>query len=67
MNSSLINTGYRCNVSECGSVLVLDGNQTKNRPVCEAEDAGYVEYDRVEGKVKTWCMNTPKQQSLYCI
>ena len=45
---------------------MLDGNQKNNRPVCAASEAGYVEYAGLPGRVKTGCMNTPEQQSLFC-
>lgn len=50
----------------CSTVLVLDGNQKNNRPVCAAEDAGFVEYTGLPGKVKTGCMDTPEQKSCFC-
>ena len=31
-----------------------------------AREAGYIEYEGVEGKIKTGCMNTPEQKSQYC-
>ena len=31
-----------------------------------AWEAGYIEYDGLEGKIKTGCMNTPEQKSQYC-
>ena len=34
--------------------------------VCAAEDAGFVEYKDLAGSVKTGCMNTPEQKSLFC-
>ena len=45
---------------------MLDGNQKNNRPVCAAEEAGFVEYSGLPGKVKTGCLNTPEQQSAFC-
>ena len=62
----MINVGHRCNSEGCGQVLVLDGNQKNNRPVCAAEEAGYIEYASLPGKVKTGCMNSPEQQSKFC-
>jgi hypothetical protein len=59
-------TGHRCDSEGCGTVLVLDGNQKNNRPVCAAEEGGYVEYADLPGKVKTGCMNSPQQQSIFC-
>ena len=47
-------------------MLVLDGNQKNNCPVCAAEGAGFICYDGLPGKVKTGCMNTPEQQSVFC-
>ncbi len=57
---------HQCNVKGCGSVLVLDGNQKNNRPVCAAEGAGYTEYKGLPGSIKTGCLQTPEQQSKYC-
>lgn len=54
---------HRCQTSGCGKVLVLDGNQKNNRPVCAAEHA---EYTGLPGRVKTGCMCTPEQTSLFC-
>lgn len=31
-----------------------------------AREAGYIEYEGLEGKIKTGCMNTPEQKSQYC-
>ena len=55
--------GHRCYKPGCGKVLVLDGNQKNNRPVCAAEDAGFVQYT---GLRKTGCMATPEQTSIFC-
>ena len=41
-------------------------NQKNNRPVCAADEAGYVQYEGLPGKVKTGCMNTPLQTSTFC-
>ena len=59
-------TAHHCTSKGCGTVLVLDGNQKNNRPVCAAEEAGYVEYANLPGRVKTGCLNTPEQQSTFC-
>ena len=40
--------------------------QKPTEQLCAAGDAGYTEYNGLAGKVKTGCMNTPQQQSLYC-
>ena len=61
-----IQSGHRCDKPGCGKVLVLDGNQKNNRPVCAAEDAGFVEYTGLPGRVKTGCMATPEQTSIFC-
>ena len=50
----------------CGSVLVLDGNCKNYRDVCNAREARYVEYEGLEGMVKTGCMNTPRLESRFC-
>lgn len=34
--------------------------------MCKARDAGYVEYEGLQGVVKTGCMNTPKLLSRFC-
>jgi len=36
------------------------------RHVCNAKDAGYVEYPGLPGKMKTGCMRTPEYKSRYC-
>ncbi len=58
--------GHRCKTPGCGNVLVLDGNQKNNRQVCAAEEAGFVECMNLPGKVKTGCMETLEQKSLFC-
>ena len=57
---------HSCAAPGCGSVLVLDGNCKNYRDVCKACDAGYVEYEGLEGVVKTGCMNSPKSGSRFC-
>lgn len=47
-------------------MLVLDGNMKNRRHVCNARDAGYIEYPGLPGKVKTGCMLTPEYKSKYC-
>ncbi len=59
-------TGHRCDIKGCGNVLVLDGNQKNNRPVCAADGAGYTEYTGLPGSIKTGCLETPEQQSKFC-
>ena len=58
--------GHRCATHGCGTVLVFDGNCKNFRDVCKARDAGYIEYEGLEGVVKTGCMNTPKLGSRFC-
>ena len=31
-----------------------------------ARETGYIEYDGLEGQIRTGCMNTPEQKSEYC-
>ena len=45
---------------------MFDGNCKNCRDVCKARDAGYMEYEGLDGVVKTGCMNTPKIGSRYC-
>ena len=59
-------SAHRCSKVGCGSVLVLDGNMKNHRDVCAAEDAGFVEYIGLPGRVKTGCMESPKQCSKFC-
>lgn len=59
-------TGHRCSLPGCGITLVIDGNMKIHRNVCAAKDAGYVEFEGLPGSVKTGCMNTPMQQSVFC-
>ena len=46
--------------------MVVDGNMKNRRNVCAATEAGYLEYDGLEGKIKTGCPMTPLQTSRYC-
>ena len=34
--------------------------------MCAATEAGYLEYDGLEGNIKTGCQTTPLQTSRYC-
>ena len=36
------------------------------RHVCNAKDAGYIEYPGLPGRVKTGCMKSPQHKSRYC-
>ena len=45
---------------------MFDGNCKNFRDVCKARDAGYAEYEGLQGIVKTGCMNTPKLGSRFC-
>lgn len=53
-------------MSGCGTTLVIDGNMKHHREVCLAQEAGYVEFNGLPGKVKTGCPNTPQLKSRYC-
>lgn len=37
------------------------------RDICAAEDAGFVEYAGLPGRVKTGCMESPEQRSKFCL
>ena len=37
-----------------------------HRDVCYAKDAGFIEFEGLEGSIKTGCAATPKYKSLYC-
>jgi len=60
-------TGHRCLKAGCGTVLIIDGNLKNHRSVCAASEAGYVQYDGLQGKIKTGCTNTPSQKSRFCL
>lgn len=47
-------------------MIVLDGNMKNRRHICNARDAGYIEYPGLPGRVKTGCMSTPQYESRYC-
>ena len=47
-------------------MLVLDGNMKNHRDVCMARDAGFIEFDGLEGRLKTGCQATPAHKSRYC-
>ena len=36
------------------------------RHICNAKDAGYIEYPGLPGRVKTGCMRSPQYKSRYC-
>ena len=36
------------------------------RHVCNARDAGFIEYPGLPGRVKTGCMRSPQYKSRYC-
>ena len=46
-------TAHNRKTNGCCTVLVFEDNQKNNQPVCAAEEAGYVEYAGLPGKVKT--------------
>ena len=46
--------------------MVIDGNMKNRINVCAATEAGYLEYDGLEGNIKTGCPMTPLQTSRYC-
>ena len=37
-----------------------------HRDVCYAKDAGFIEFEGLEGLIKTGCVATPKYKSQYC-
>ena len=57
---------HRCSFSGCKNVVVLDGNQKNQRPVCMAKDAGYIDFSSLPGSIKTGCINTPQLKSRFC-
>lgn len=65
-NGLLSFTEHTCQTPGCGSVLVLDGNCKNYRDVCNAHEAGFIEFEGLEGVVKTGCMNTPLLKSRFC-
>lgn len=44
----------------------MDGNMKNCRDVCAADDAGFIEYVGLPGQVKTGCMETLQQCSIFC-
>lgn len=64
--SSSLSTGHSCKYPGCRTVLVLDGNMKNHRDVCMARDAGFIEFDGLEGRLKTGCQATPAHKSRYC-
>ena len=47
-------------------MLIIDGNMKNHRSVCAANEAGYIQYDGLPGRVKTGCTNTPEQKHRFC-
>ena len=58
--------GHRCDGKGCDKILVKDGNMKNYQEVCFAKDAGFIEYNGLQGKVKTGCPNTPDLKSWFC-
>ena len=57
---------HKCKFPGCGSVIVLDGNMKNRRDVCNARDAGFIQFDGLPGLIKTGCTATPAFKSHYC-
>ena len=66
ISTSLLCLRHRCQFPGCQVALVMDGNMKSWRDVCMAQEAGYIEYEGLQGKIKTGCVNTPEQKSQYC-
>lgn len=60
------NVDHSCDQTGCGQVLIVDCNMKNHRDVCLATDAGFAEFNGLQGKVKTGCPNTPQPKSRYC-
>ena len=43
---------YHCDVAGCHTTLVIDGNMKNHRNVCKAKDAGYVEFEGLQGLLR---------------
>ena len=56
---------HKCKTPGCKNTIVLDGNMKNQRDVCNAREAGYIEYEGLLGRVETGCMNTPAFKSRY--
>ena len=61
-----LTSAHACQLPGCQTIIVLDGNMKNRRHVCNARDAGYIEYPGLSGRVKTGCMMTPQYKSRYC-
>lgn len=59
-------TVHSCTFPGCGKVLVLDGNVKNRRQVCNAKDAGFIQFDNHPGLIKTGCTATPAYKNRYC-
>ena len=57
---------HKCTFPGCGSVIVIDGNMKNRRDVCYAKDAGFIEFSRLIGSIKTGCTATPSYKSRFC-
>ena len=62
----LCDTAHRCTFPGCGKVLILDGNVKNRREVCNAKDAGFIQFDNLPGLIKTGCTATPAFKNRYC-
>lgn len=57
---------HRCKFPGCKNVMVLDGNMKNQREICFANEAGYVTYPGLPGRIKTGCMASPAFKSRFC-
>lgn len=57
ISTSLLCLCHRCQFLGCQVALVMDGNMKSWRDVCMAQEAGYIKYEGLEGKIKTGCLN----------
>lgn len=48
------------------ALLVLDGNMKNYRDVCNAKVAGFIEFEGLDGLIKTGCSASPDFKSRYC-
>ena len=66
LNWHICYVAHTCTFPGCGTVLVLDGNMKNYRDVCNAKDAGFIEFEGLDGLIKTGCSASPDFKSRYC-
>ena len=59
-------SSHRCEIPGCGSVIIIDGGQKAQRPICAAVSAGVKLFHNSNIQLVTGCTRNPGTRSKYC-